>query len=96
MGDLQSDYEYNNMPDQPSKPRTVRAKFRCTAKLPAYGNDTVVHMSAVYSAEPNSENKAFSDATPSAYLQMQISAGKPAADLFVIGKDYYLDFTPCA
>ena len=72
----------------------VRAKFRCTAKLPAYNNDTVVHLSAVYSTDPASENKAWSDATPSAYLQMQISHGKSAADSFVLGQEYYLDFTP--
>lgn len=101
MGDLQNDYEHNNLQSltraaEASLASTVRAKFRCTAKLPAaYNSDTLVHLSAVYSSDPKSENKAFTDATPSAYLQMQIAAGKPAADLFVLGQDYYLDFTPC-
>lgn len=74
---------------------SVRAKFTCTAKMPTgYGSTTIVYMSAVYSSDPNSENKAFTDATPSGHLSLQIANDKPALELFQIGKEYYLDFTP--
>lgn len=93
MSDLQSDYEYNSIID--SRLSKVRGKFRCTVKMAAaYSKDTIIHLSAVYSDDPKSENKAFTDATPSGFLQMQIADGKPAADLFVLGREYYLDFTP--
>ncbi len=73
---------------------TVRAKFVCNAKIPNYGNTTTVHFNAVYSSDPNSENKAFSDATPSGSLVISIANDKPALGLFEQGKAYYLDFTP--
>lgn len=75
---------------------TVRAKFQCNAKMPTYGDDTVIHMNAVYSSDPNSENKVFCDATPSATMQMQITKGKAAAEFFEIGQQYYVDFSPVA
>lgn len=72
---------------------TVRAKFVCNAKIPSYGT-TTVQFHAVYSSDPNSENKAFTDATPSGSLSISISDDKPALALFEQGKAYYLDFTP--
>lgn len=78
----------------PTPATSVRAKFVCNGKIPGYGNQTTVHFSAVYSADPNSENKAFTDATPSGHLQICIANDKPALDLFQQGKAYYLDFTP--
>ena len=74
----------------------VRAKFTCNAKVPAYGS-TAVYLNAVYSNPDGSraeENKAFSDATPSGHIAISIADGKPALDAFVVGKSYYLDFTP--
>lgn len=73
---------------------TVRAKFICNAKLPSYGNTTTVCFNAVYSSDPNSENKAFTDATPSGRLDISIANDKPSLALFEQGKSYYLDFTP--
>lgn len=72
----------------------VRSKMRCNAILPSFGGDAVVELHAVYSTDPESPNKAFTDATPSASVRMQIAAGKPALDQFVIGKEYFVDFTP--
>lgn len=72
---------------------TIRAKFICNAKVPSYGN-TTVHLSAVYSSDPNSENKAFTDATPSGVIQISIADNKPALAAFELGKAYYIDFTP--
>lgn len=74
--------------------RTIRAKFTCNAKIPGYGNATTVHLNAVYSSDPNSENKAFSDATPSGQINISIANDKPALEAFELGKSYYVDFTP--
>ena len=69
---------------------TVRAKFRCSKAEPhSWGNE--YEFGAVYSTDPNHENKAFWDATPSAMLTMTIS--NPKAQIFEVGKEYYLDFT---
>jgi hypothetical protein len=73
----------------------VRAKVRCNSKTPS-GGATHLSFGAVYSSEPNSENKAFSDATPTLSLNMSITDGKPAADAFEEGKEYYLDFSPAS
>lgn len=71
----------------------VRAKVICTGLIPdEYAQSTIVGFSAVYSDDPNSENKAFSDATPSLQMQMSISNGRPALDYFKPGEHYYLDF----
>lgn len=73
----------------------VRAKMRCNHVGAApYGNQTVVMLNAVYSTDPNAENKAFTDATPSAMVQLNIDASKPAAQAFEVGKEYYVDFIP--
>lgn len=72
---------------------TVRAKFSCGAKIPTSDGGTVVHMNAVYSSDPKSENKAFHDATPSGYFQIVIAKDKPAADAFKVGKEYYFDIS---
>ena len=84
-------------PHAPGDPHmSVRAKVRCNSKSPASGPGTATSLSfgAVFSDDPASENKAFSDATPSLSLSMSIADGKPAADQFEQGKEYYLDFTP--
>lgn len=70
----------------------VRAKMACGAVIPS-GDNVVVHLNAVYSSDPASENKAFCDATPSAYMQICIQKDKPAAAMFTPGTAYYLDFT---
>lgn len=72
---------------------TVRAKFTCNAKIP-FGSTTTVVFYPVYSSDPASENKAFSDATPAGQLQMVIQNDKPALAAFEPGKNYFLDFTP--
>ncbi len=70
----------------------VRAKMRCGAVMPQQDGGVTVHMNAVYSTDPDSENKAFTDATPNAYLQLSIAGGKPAAQAFETGAEYYVDF----
>lgn len=71
----------------------TRAKFKVETKN-AYpdGKGANIEMRAVYSEDPNHENKAFWDATPSGYLQMSIKSS--AAEMFEVGKEYYLDISP--
>lgn len=71
----------------------VRAKMQCH-EVTQYPNGGVrIKLGAVYSADPNSENRAFSDATPQGSVEMHIQGGKPAATAFKAGKHYYVDFT---
>jgi hypothetical protein len=71
----------------------VRAKFACGATGTTSAGDTVVKMHAVYSTDPDGENRAFTDATPNGTFQITIAAGKPAAAFFEVGREYYLDIT---
>jgi hypothetical protein len=73
---------------------TVRAKFRCNYIAEGKGNWTI-HMSPVYSDDPASENKFFTDATPAGTFQMVVTK-EEAAKAFEVGKNYYLDFTKAA
>lgn len=76
----------------------VRAKMKCmTIETLDWGapaqKQVKVKMGAVYSNDPNHENKAFSDATPSGSVELTIQGNKPAATMFEAGKEYYVDFT---
>lgn len=72
----------------------VRAKFRIEQITTYAGNGgKTVTMRPVYSSDPEHENKKFWDATPSGSIEMFIKSGE-AADQFVVGKEYYVDFTP--
>jgi len=52
-----------------------------------------VSMAAVYSSDPNSENKKWADATPNAQLSMTIT--NPAAfGRFTTGHEFYVDIIP--
>jgi hypothetical protein len=72
----------------------VRAKFRVLNITLHDAGGKTVEMYPVYSSDPNSENKSFSDETPSGNIKLCISKGRPASDLFEPGKEYYVDFTP--
>jgi hypothetical protein len=52
-----------------------------------------IEMGAVYSTDPNHENRAFFTATPNADLKMTIT-NPAAAELFQLGEEYYVDFSP--
>ena len=70
---------------------TVRAKMQCHS-ITDFGNAVQIKMGAVYSSDPNSENRAFSDATPSGSVEMMIQSDKPAAKMFKVKAYYYVDF----
>lgn len=76
----------------------VRAKMRCNS-ITKTGHDpkkpqVQVQLGAVYSNDPESENRSFANATPSASVNLSIDAGLPAAAAFEHGREYYVDFTP--
>jgi hypothetical protein len=53
-----------------------------------------VKLGAVYSNDPQSENRSFANATPSGELSLNIDAGRPAATAFELQGEYYVDITP--
>lgn len=76
---------------------TVRAKMKVMSITK--GGDArkpfvQVQLGAVYSADPQSENKSFASATPSGSLNLSIDPGRPAASAFEVGGEYYVDITP--
>lgn len=72
----------------------TRAKFSLTAIKNEDGSMNVSG-SAVYSDDPNSENKAFNDATPSGHFSMSIAKDKEAQNNFKEGTaEYYFDIIP--
>lgn len=72
----------------------VHARLTVSAKIPQPDGSATIHFAAVYSNDPNHPNKAFTDATPSAYMQMHIAAGKPAIDAFQQGQEFDVLFSP--
>lgn len=82
---------------------TVRAKFKVTA-IEYYDSppkSARIKMAPVYSSKnakgewvQNEENKAFWEATPQGELWMHIN-NPSAVAAFIVGNEYYLDFTPC-
>lgn len=70
----------------------VRAKFTCNG-ITDLGYTKLVSMNAVYSS--NGENADYAKATPCGNLSLNIDRDSKAADEFIVGKDYYIDFTPC-
>lgn len=70
-------------------PKMLRAKFKCTERRHPGG----VKLEAVYSDDPEHENKKFWDATPTGSLEMWITE-EETARFFELGAEYYIDFTP--
>jgi hypothetical protein len=50
-------------------------------------------LNAVYDSNPDSENGRFFRYTPCGRLSLS-TVNPSAAEAFVVGRDYYLDFTP--
>lgn len=71
----------------------VSARMYCQSKTLHDSGYATVKLCAVYGKNGES-NKDFADATPTANLELTISKGRPAMDVFVPGKTYDLLFTP--
>jgi hypothetical protein len=72
--------------------RTLRAKFKVDHVTHSEWDESVV-LSAVSGSndQDDEENNQFSEATPSADLEMTVS-NPSARGFFIPGKAYYLDF----
>ena len=68
----------------------VRAKFRVTGKSEFDGNGFEVKLSAVTTG--SDENKSFFKWTPSAEIRLS-TLNVEAAEQYVVGAEYYVDFT---
>ena len=71
----------------------VRAKFKLESVLYTGGSREIT-MTPVYSNEPNSENKAFWEATPSGTIKMWITNKNAWPAFEELGQAFYVDFTP--
>lgn len=71
--------------------KTVRAKFVVSSVTKSGDGSMLVNAHPVHSG--SEENKSFSEHTPSGRLELNISYGKPAQELFTPGKEYYIDIT---
>jgi hypothetical protein len=70
----------------------VRAVFRCIDKKESESGDGVdIHMSAI--ADADGKYEEYFEATPYGEFEMG-TINRAAADFFVPGKIYNLDFTP--
>lgn len=73
---------------------TVRSKFKCTSKTEfEYGGFEVKFVPVYGGANASDENKKFWDTTPNGEFRLS-RIKKPVADLYEVGKSYYLDTTP--
>ncbi len=73
---------------------TIRAKFKLNEEQRFEGLASRRYkFGTVYSNAPDSENKAFWDATPQGSIEMTVT-NKDAWPFFELGREYYLDFTP--
>ena len=72
----------------------VRAKFKCSSVTTSLNYKNIPIYSYKFQAvvDNSLENKSFFEATPSGSLDL----ASVKNDLFEIGKEYYLDFTPAA
>lgn len=79
-----------------SENKMVRAKFIVNVNKDNGMTDeqykgSEIHLSAVYSGSP--ENEAFFKMTPGGNISL-VTVSPKAAEQFIPGKEYYVDFTP--
>jgi hypothetical protein len=72
----------------------MRAKLEIQSVTQTTYGETL-KFNAVYGGATNKEDNTFSEATPSATLEMQIS-NKALHGQFKPGQKFYVDFTPAA
>ena len=82
--------------NQLNKFKMVRAKFIVNSnKDNGYTDENYkgseIHLSAVYSGSP--ENEAFFKMTPGGNISL-VTVNPKAAEQFIQGKEFYVDFTP--
>ena len=70
---------------------SVRAKFKCVGVDPSTDDSKSIQLEAVM--DDSDENKQFFRWTPSGRITIGC-VNEAANKQFVVGKDYYVDFTP--
>ncbi|MEH2337596.1 hypothetical protein [Nostoc sp.] len=71
----------------------IRAKFTCQQNILNHETQTAtVIFTPVTTNPPSEENLAFWKATPAGEITLQIT-NPAASSLFLMGTDYYVDFT---
>lgn len=71
---------------------TMRAKMS-VSYIQRNRDSISINAGCVYSSDPKTENKVFSDATPSGNLNLMIDASKPASRFLESGDVIYVDIT---
>jgi len=76
---------------------SVRAKMKCTKISITSHHEGVdlktIELQPVYSNDKDSENAQFYKWTPSGKVEIGV-LNPAAAEQFVLGKEYFVDFTP--
>lgn len=70
----------------------VRAKFYVYSVTKITCGNVTVQLKPVING--SEENKSFWKYTPAGSIEMQMTAGIPAAEQFEAGQEFYVDFTP--
>lgn len=104
MGDLQSDYEYNNMVELHKRQQLeaegkVRAKFKVHSVVQNIGysaaNPVNYTVKLIPVCDGSEENKRFYAMTPGGDITLTTISEK-AGSIFRAGQEYYIDFTPAS
>jgi hypothetical protein len=69
---------------------TVRAKYKCLSKKQTVDGNTIEMVPVTGGSK---ENESFFKWTPFGKLEMG-TLNQAAADSFIVGQSYYIDFTP--
>lgn len=72
---------------------TPRAKFKVTEITQREFGKSLI-LQPVYSSDPNSENGKFYKQTPGGKIEI-MTINESVSEQFIIGKEFYIDFTPC-
>jgi hypothetical protein len=72
---------------------TPRAKFKVTEITQREFGKSLI-LQPVYSSDPNSENGKFYKQTPGGKIEI-MTINESVSEQFIIGKELYIDFTPC-
>lgn len=73
----------------------IRAKFTCQQNNLNHETQTAtVILTPVTANPPNEENLTFWQATPAGEITLQID-NPLAVERFILGREYYVDFTLC-
>jgi hypothetical protein len=73
-------------------PTRVRAKFTCTRNEPT-GTDNSAQLAFEPVYDGSEENREFFKWTPGGQIKLGV-VNQAAAAMFVVGQEYYVDFTP--